>query len=92
VRTDKDGAPLFGEGTEELSNPTDALGVEAIDRFVKEEYWGSPSKAAAIPNRWLIPSENPPTFLSATDAMPTNSSTSSTRDFLIRFDDARARR
>ena len=40
---------------------------------------GSPRRAAAIPSRWFIPSENPPARLLATMASPTISSTSSTR-------------
>ncbi len=40
---------------------------------------GSPSSAAAMPSRWLMPSEKPPAFLSAAVLSPTMSSTSSTR-------------
>ena len=53
---------------------------------------GSPSRAPAMPRRWLIPRENPPTFLFATELIPANSRTSSTRDFFIWFDAARARK
>ena len=40
---------------------------------------GSPSSAAAMPSRWPIPREKPPTRLAATSARPTRSITSSTR-------------
>ena len=40
---------------------------------------GSPSMAAAMPRRWVIPSENFPARLRATAVSPTRSSTSSTR-------------
>ncbi len=41
--------------------------------------WGSPSRAAAMPRRWLIPSEKVPTRLPATSLSPTMSSTWLTR-------------
>ena len=40
---------------------------------------GSPSSAAAMPSRWLMPSDSVPAFLAATAVSPTMSSTSSTR-------------
>ena len=40
---------------------------------------GSPSMAAAMPTRWLMPSEYPPVRLCATGVSPTSASTSSTR-------------
>ena len=40
---------------------------------------GSPSSAAAMPSRWLMPSEKPLDRLPATSASPTIASTSSTR-------------
>src|SRR6478752_7125216 len=40
---------------------------------------GSPSSAAAMPRRWLMPSDSVAAFLAATVASPTMSSTSSTR-------------
>src|SRR5665647_3180669 len=41
--------------------------------------WGSPSIAAAMPRRWPMPRENPPTRLPATDSRPVISITSCTR-------------
>jgi hypothetical protein len=38
VRADEYRATLVGEGPEELTNPTDALGVESVDRLVKEQH------------------------------------------------------
>ena len=40
---------------------------------------GSPIRAAAMPSRWLMPSEKVPTRLPATSLRPTRSSTSVTR-------------
>src|SRR6478735_897899 len=40
---------------------------------------GSPSRAAAIPRRWPMPSENPPAFFRATASSPVISITSCTR-------------
>ena len=40
---------------------------------------GSPSSVAAMPSRWLMPSEKPLARLRATSVRPTSSSTSPTR-------------
>ncbi|CAH0327513.1 hypothetical protein SRABI128_06180 [Microbacterium sp. Bi128] len=42
---------------------------------------GSPRRAAAMPSRWPMPSEKPPTFFLATSASPVISITSWTRFF-----------
>ena len=53
---------------------------------------GSPSRAAAMPSRWPMPSENFPARRSATEVSPTWSSTSSTRRSGMSFESASQRR
>ena len=45
------GAALVGERAEELADPADAFGVEAVDGLVEEQDLGSPRSAAAMPRR-----------------------------------------
>ncbi len=77
---DEDGTALGGQALHELSDPDDALGVEAVTGSSNSSTLGSPSSAPARPSRCDIPSEKPPAFLPATSLRPTRRSTSSTRD------------
>ena len=53
---------------------------------------GSPRRAAAMPRRWPMPRENPPTRLVATPARPVISMTSLTREALMLWVAAMERR
>ena len=62
---DQDG-PLPGcEGAEEVAQPAYASGVESVGRFVEDQQFGSPRRAAASPSRCRIPSEKHPAASSA---------------------------
>ena len=52
-------AALGGQPLHQVADPQDALRVQAVHRLVEHQDSGSPSSVAAMPSRWLIPSENP---------------------------------
>ena len=54
---DKDGVAGCGTFAQQVTQPADALGVEAVARFVEDQEGGSPSSAAAKPSRCRMPSE-----------------------------------
>ena len=59
--------PSAGEVLEQVADPEDALGVEAVDRLVEHQRLaGRRAARTAMPSRWPMPSEKPPARRSAT--------------------------
>jgi len=61
VRGKEHGASLARQRAHQVAHPHHPLGVQAVDRLVQQQGFRSPSRAAAIPSRWPIPREKPPT-------------------------------
>ena len=72
----QDGSPLGGQRPHQGADPDDALGSSPLTGSSNISTAGSPSRAAAMPSRWPMPSENPLARRRATDSRPTISSTS----------------
>ena len=52
----EDGAALGGQALEQVADPADALGVEAVDRLVEDRASPDrPRRATAMPSRWPMP-------------------------------------